>query len=92
MNKPMPPGFPLKPCDADGNDIVPGDKVKIEVIPNWLIHDLSEEELTNLKRYEGEILPICEFDPYGYAWFDVDGTGPFICLRPEEVRLVSEEE
>jgi hypothetical protein len=38
-----------------------------------------------MKALEGSVMPVLEFDAYGYVWFGV--TGPWFALRPSEVQL-----
>ena len=85
MYKWIPPGFPLDNRDADGAELMVGDRVLILTIPAWLIHDLPAEDQERLKSHEGRILTIESLDDYGYVWFIEDS----FALRPAEVRLVS---
>ena len=81
----MPPGYPLAAVDANGVAVTVGDLVRILVIPNSLTHDLSREEATRLKGFEGSNMRVCEIDGYGYLWFGTEG--PWFPLRPDEVAV-----
>ncbi|MGO1068286.1 hypothetical protein [Lysobacter sp. CA199] len=85
---PLPPGFPLAATDSSGQAIVEGSRVRIGVMPQWLIHDLPAEDVARLRAVEGRVLPVLEIDGFGYLWFgDHD---PWFCLMPTEVTLDSE--
>lgn len=85
---PLPPGFPLAAVDASGRPIVEGSRVRIPVMPHWLIHDLPAEDVARLRAVEGQVLPVLEIDGYGYLWFGEHG--PWFSLMPTEVVLESE--
>src|ERR1051325_6578944 len=85
-NHPMPPGFPLPAVDSQGQSLSAGDLVTITKIPDWLIDELSEEDVTALRAVEGTNRPILRFDEYGYAWFGDRENNDWFCLRPEEVK------
>jgi len=74
--------------DAGGQRIAVGDDARILSIPNWLTHDLPEEDVTRLKAQEGKIMRVLEIDAHGYIWFGTGNTGRWFCLRPSEVLVV----
>lgn len=57
-------------------------------MPQWVIHDLPEEEITRLRTLEGRVLPVLKIDGFGYLWFGE--RDPWFCLMPTEVTLESE--
>lgn len=82
----MPPGFPLPPIDTAGQPLNQGDLVTIVRIPDWLIQNLSKDDIAALRALEGTNRAILRFDEYGYAWFGDREEAEWFCLRPEEVR------
>jgi streptogramin lyase len=87
--KPLPAGYPLAPIDANGRAVRAGDLATILTIPHWLTHDLPQEEVVRLKVCEGKVMRIVEIDAYGTVWFGEDG--PWFCLRPSEIAVVTGE-
>ena len=77
--------------DAQGQLIAVGDDARILSIPQWLTHDLPEEEVASLKTREGTIMRVLEIDARGYVWFGTDNSGRWFCLRPSEVQVVGRE-
>ena len=47
------PSDPLPTIDANGAKLVPGMRVRILTIPEWLTHDLPDEDVVRLKEVEG---------------------------------------
>lgn len=84
--KPLPPGFPLTPIDASGQPLASGDLVTIARIPDWLTHELSDEDVAALRKVEGTNRIILRFDEYGYAWFGDKDSNEWFCLRPAELK------
>ena len=82
----MPPGFPLPPIDGSGQSLAPGDLVTIVTVPDWLTHDLSEEDVATLRSVQRTNRVILRFDEYGYAWFGDRDMQDWFCLRPEDVK------
>jgi len=68
--KDYPEGFPLKPYDAEGNELKTGDIVKILHIPEWLLNNLDEEATKIIKSCEWSLMTIYEIDDYGYMWVE----------------------
>ena len=68
--KDYPPGFPLRPCDAQGQFLREGDSVRVLRIPDELVHGLSDEAQQALKSCEGEVMTIYEVDDYGFMWVE----------------------
>lgn len=54
--------------DANGALLQAGDAVQVLSIPDWLIHDLPEDEQADILRCVGQTLCIQRIDQYGYAW------------------------
>jgi hypothetical protein len=79
----LPPGYPLPAQDANGIGLEPGMAVRILAIPDWLNHDLPQEEVALLKATEGTVMPILELDAYGMVWFGKED--PWFSLKPSEV-------
>jgi hypothetical protein len=75
----------LPPIDARGAPLCVGSLVTIPRLPVWLTHDLPHDEVERMRALEGSVMPVLEFDAYGYVWFGV--TGPWFALRPSEVQL-----
>lgn len=82
QNRPLPPGYPLAPVDANGQTLAAGDLVRIGVIPDWLTHDLPIDEVKLLRACEQTTLRILEIDVFGCVWFG-DGS-PWFCLKPAD--------
>lgn len=80
---------PLEPIDSRGMVITIGTKVKISHLPEWLAHDLPNQEVLRLKTIEGLVMQVLEIDQFGYLWFGTDNQGRWFCLRPEEVEVVT---
>ena len=72
---------PIPPLDASGTRLVPGMLVRVLTIPEWLTHDLPEEEVRQLKAVEGTVRQISEIDAGGYIWLE-----GWFCLKPNEVK------
>lgn len=79
---------PLKPIDSHGTVITLGAKVKISHLPEWLIHNLPNQEVLRLKTIEGLVMQILKIDQFEYLWFGSNNQGGWFCLRPEEVEVV----
>jgi hypothetical protein len=73
---------------ASGQRIAVGDEVRILCIPQWLTHELPEEDVARLKTREGKIMRVLELDAHGYIWFGSNNAGRWFCLRPVDVLLV----
>jgi len=62
----IPPRFPLPPIDRAGNTVREGEAVKILEIPDWLVHDLPEQEVAAVQACTGTEMIVNEIDSYGY--------------------------
>jgi len=80
-------GYPLPAVDANGVALCEGMSVRILAIPDWLTHDLPEDEVSRLKVLEGTVMPILELDAFGMVWFG--DNGPWFSLMPSEVAAIS---
>jgi hypothetical protein len=73
--------------DAHGTPVKVGDRVRIMTIPDWLVHDLPDEEQDRLAEFDGQIVTVEEIDRFSYLWFKDPASG--FCLRACEVRVVN---
>jgi hypothetical protein len=80
------PGTPLPAHDVNGVAVFEGSLVRILTIPDWLIHDLPEEDVLRFKAREGRAMRVLELDSGGYVWFG--DNNPWFCLRPSEVEVL----
>jgi hypothetical protein len=78
----------LESIDSKGKPIKPGDNVLIMAVPEWLTHDLPEEDAASIKRVEGTIMKVMEIDIHGYIWFGTENVGRWFCLRPSDVQAL----
>ena len=60
-----------------------GDRVRVLGIPDWLVHNLPEEDVENLRAQIGQIHQILELQPGGYVWLS-----GWFALEPCDVELV----
>lgn len=51
-----------------------GDEVKLLGVPDWLIHDLPEEEKREIISYIGKTTTVTDIDKYGYFWLGFGDT------------------
>lgn len=49
-------------------DLKVGDKAILVQIPEWLVHDLPEEDRQDILACKGKTCTIEEIDQYGYMW------------------------
>lgn len=75
--------------DANGSPVVVGAMARIPAIPHWLLHDLPEEDVAELRRCEGTWMEVLEIDAHGYVWFAAKDGGRWFCLKPEEIEMVT---
>jgi hypothetical protein len=59
---------PLEPVDPYGKRIAQGSKVRIQTLPDWLVHDLPTEDVARLRAIEGSVMRVLELDPAGYLY------------------------
>jgi hypothetical protein len=52
--------------ERTGKSIAVGNRVRILTIPEWLMHDLPDDDVAALKRVQGSIMKILEIDHYEY--------------------------
>jgi hypothetical protein len=65
-----------------------GDKVRVLTIPDWLIHDLPEEDVARINAQVGEVVEVRELQGHGHVWLSfADGTEGF-ALHSRDVTLV----
>lgn len=60
-----------------------GDQVRVLAIPDWLIHDLPQEDVDKLRAQVGTVHEIREVQPGGYLWLS-----GWFALMPNDVELV----
>ncbi len=48
--------------------ISPEDQVRLINVPDWLIHDLPQDEQAEILSFIGRITQVTEIDSYGYFW------------------------
>lgn len=51
-----------------------GDRVRLIGIPDWLVHDLPEDEKKEIYSYLGRTAMITDIDQHGYYWLGFGGT------------------
>ncbi len=51
-----------------------GDQVKLLGVPDWLVHDLPEDEKKEIYSFVGEVATVTEIDQYGYYWIGFGNT------------------
>ena len=51
-----------------------GDRVRLLRVPEWLTHDLPEDEQDAIKAQVGTIMVVTEIDAYGYVWLGFGAT------------------
>jgi hypothetical protein len=54
--------------DVDMNTFQVGDRVRLISVPEWLVHDLPEDERREMLSFVGKIASITEIDRFGYYW------------------------
>lgn len=60
-----------------------GDKVRVLAIPDWLVHDLPQEDVDNLRAQIGVVHEIHDVQPGDYLWLS-----GWFALKPSDVELV----
>jgi hypothetical protein len=45
-----------------------GDRVMLLGLPDWLIHDLPEDEQAEMRSFINQVAEVQEVDAYGYIW------------------------
>ena len=78
----------------------PGDVCFLKSLPDWLIHDLPEDEKQQMIRAIGAVVNVESIDGYGYIWIgfgsiieDSDGAkyfGHSFSVPPECVEKICE--
>ncbi|CAN7392844.1 hypothetical protein LJR129_002437 [Acidovorax sp. LjRoot129] len=59
-----------------------GDQVRVLAIPEWLTHDLPEEDIARLNAQVGEVVQIRELQSHSHLWFSFsDGSEGFALHR-----------
>jgi len=73
-----------------------GDKVRLISIPEWLTHDLPEEDSIEIKSCIGKVANILEIDKFGYFWLDFNDLNkigsikkgyPSFCVSNENLEI-----
>lgn len=75
-----------------------GDSVKLTGLPDWLLHDLPQDEQLELLTFVGQAATVTEVDAHGYIWLGFGSTivsgeaanysGHSFCVPPEFVQAV----
>lgn len=70
-----------------------GDCVKLISLPDWLVHDLPDDEKIELRACIGRLTTVEDIDAYGYYWVGFGSTiedgdtayysGHSFCVPPE---------
>lgn len=60
-----------------------GDKVRVLAIPDWLVNELPQEDVDNLRSQIGVVHVIEEVQPDGYLWLS-----GWFSLKPSDVEWV----
>jgi hypothetical protein len=55
-------------------DIRVGDRVKLLGLPDWLTHDLPEDEQVEMRGFIGQSAVVSEIDTHGYFWLGFGST------------------
>lgn len=63
-------------------------QAKIVAIPEWLTHDLPEEDVIALEKLRGAIMCIIDIDAYGYVWFGSADGSPWFCVQPSDILTI----
>lgn len=50
------------------SEIKPGDFVRLIGAPDWLIHDLPDDEVNLIMAQVGRVAVVTEIDDYGFFW------------------------
>lgn len=82
----MPEGFPLRPVDHAGHQLMVGDSVTVLSVASCA-RGLPDEDQRQLQSIVGKGRKIIEFDSHGFVWlsFTNEGSSPDFCLFPSEV-------
>ena len=74
-----------------------GDRVKILAMPDWLIHDLPEDEQAEMKHFVGLVTESTAIKPDGYLWLEFGEilevgdtaycSGHSFCVNAESIEL-----
>ena len=85
--QPLPPGFPLKPIDCNGQCLAVGDSVTVVSVSSCA-RGLDAGDQERLRRIEGQLREIIEIDRYGFVWLSFSPAERFedFSLMPTEVR------
>jgi len=54
--------------------ILVGSRVKLLLIPDWLVHDLPESERREMRSFVGQTAMVKEIDAHGYIWIGFGST------------------
>ena len=51
-----------------------GQRVRLTAVPDWLVHDLPEDEKREILSYIGKTAVVTEIDRQGYFWIGFGDT------------------
>lgn len=89
--------------DTQSDQLNAGDQVQLVSVPDWLIHDLPDDERCEILSCVGKVTVITEIDGYGYYWLGFSGIcessetedgihairgGPSFCVPRECLNLI----
>jgi hypothetical protein len=73
-----------------------GDKVRLIGLPDWLLHDLPQDEQSDLLAFVGRKAAVLDIDKFGYVWLgfgttsasgaDANYSGHSFCVPPEFIQ------
>ena len=83
------------------SEIKIGQRVRLTAVPDWLIHDLPDEEKREILSYIGKDTVVTEIDGQGYFWIGFGETheavdsanysGHSFCVPAECLELAEQE-
>jgi len=56
------------------DEVSVGSRVRLAQLPEWLLHDLPENEQAEMRAYAGQSATVQEIDGYGYLWIGFGAT------------------
>ena len=79
--------------------LVVGQQIRLARIPDWLVHDLPQEERAQIEERLGTVFEVTEIDSNGYVWMGFGSTveeaalgnvyrGQTFCVTPDCVEVI----
>jgi hypothetical protein len=75
-------------ADSTGSPVGIGMQAKILTIPEWLTHDLPEEDVVAVDKTRDTIMRIVDIDAHGYIWFGSADGSPWFCVQPSNILVI----